>query len=332
MKQCHEILASFFRGEKKYYVPEIAEAFGEIKPPAGRRLILRLRDRLEAMSGSEWPLYARELVHVFADAETDELKTECFGSVLLHGMPDPGPGPKRSWALDAKRAAAGYLSAIGSREASDMLAKALESGEIADEAAAALRKTVYGRMLLEGNAGDSCVCDNVRGEEEPPQPAAAAGEPAGEPAEAPDRRPARGKGRIRRKYLRRKLRRAKDGTGYFTCTFCGFTNRTDGVPCSHVVYAWDGDNLRVTAADAGFLNSVKRQAGGVPAYAGDFDGVMPADIGSEDAKITPGVLDAVFELCGIPDPMKSLTCFTDGRIFYYTLPDEDLEKTASAGV
>lgn len=332
MKQNHEILASFFRGEKKYYVPEITEAFEEIGPHAGRRLIIRLRDRLADMPDSEWPLYARELVHVFAGAETDELRAECFGSVLLHGMPAPGPGPKRSWALDAKRAAAGYLSALGSREASDMLAKALGSEEIANEAAAALRKTVYGRMLLEGNAGDPCLCGKVRGEEEPPEPAAADEAPAGEPAEASDERPARGKGRIRRKYLRRKLRRAKDGTGYFTCTFCGFMNRTDGDPCGHVVYAWDRENLRVTAADAGFLNSVKRQAVSVPAYAGDFDGIMPADIGSEDAKITPGVLDAVFGLCGIPGSMKSLTCFSDGRIFCYTLSDEDLEKTASSGV
>ncbi|MHB1154920.1 MAG: hypothetical protein ACYCWE_15250 [Eubacteriales bacterium] len=358
MGNCLDILNSFFRGEYKYYVPEIEEAFEMAGAPKNNRLIIKLKKRLESMSASEWPVYAQALVHVFADAETQALKICCFRSVLLRDdPPHSGAGPKRSWGTEAKKTAIRYLSAMNSRRAADVIAQALKFEELNEDAARALQKTVYGRMLLSTYAGtekDPCsAASQALPIKEPADPVLKPENEKPEDVKIINYQPER-TGRIKHKYLRRKIWQNPDGSASFRCLFCGASNTVKGERCRHAVYGYETANHSVIDADGGFLNAVIKSISADPSkFIEGFDRLLSAYLESQDTKndrkavidldglkeilanrITPGVLDAVFEANGIPDTMKSLAVYslddTSGGTYYYAVSDEDLEKMSAA--
>ncbi len=370
-----DILNSFFRGEYKYYIPEIEEAFSNAGAPVKDRLIIKLKKRLESMSASEWPVYAQALVHVFADAETRAYKFCCFRSVLLRDDPLPsGVGPKRSWGTEAKKTAIRYLSDMNSRRAADVIAQALKFEEVNADAARALQKTVYGRMLLSTYAGtgkDPCSAasqvlpikepaafvKNIKNEKPETETAGNSAEKHAclIEAEIINYQPER-TGRIKHYYLRRKIWKNPDGSATFRCLFCGAENTVKGERCRHAVYGYETARHSVIDSGGGFLNAVIKSISADPSkFIERFDCLLSAYLESQDTKndrktvidldglkeilenrITPGVLDAVFEVNGIPDTMKSLVVYsfddTSGGIYYYAVSDEDLEKMTAADI
>lgn len=160
------------------------------------------------------------------------------------------------------------------------------------------------------------------------------------------------KGRKKHKYLQRTIRQNPDNSAYFKCPFCNNTNTINDDHCRHVVYAYETVNNLVISENDLFIHSILKSISADPSkYVEDFDYFLEEYLGDQEYednqkiiididelkeiledKITPDVIDTVFNINGIPNTMKSIIIYSlvddyiGGGTYYYIVSDTDLEK------